>query len=423
MNNGRGMFWRVIAGIIVIVLFLAYPAVSLVLIVVFLILACLGSSETSKNHASDSRVEQRANQSTPTYQKTMLPDDYVVIDTETTGLDSATDRIIEIGAVRVRSRQVVDRFSALVNPARALTPYIIASTGITDEMLASQYDISRVLPDFFRWLGNDPVVGHNIKFDISFLSAEAKRVGVRYYVATCFDTMEISRSLFPAERHHRLEDLIRRFGIADVEEHRALSDALQTYQCLEWMRVYASSKSAKSPAPQSDGQIHRVRQDHFRKRARKQYMESHDCFPCNVRPEGNLIARIEECEGVDVSRRGDHQELFASFGQGAWMWVVVTRSYVDKGKYVGCPTIEVWLDGESAGYLTPLQASRHYLHVPEKGVVTQAHIRQDRVSGRYWMRVELPPAHQQIDLHPYLRLSDKVDSVTSTFPPYPPCQS
>lgn len=235
--------------------------------------------------------------------------------------------------------------------------------------------------------------------------------------------MQISRSLFPAERHHRLEDLIRRFGIADVEEHRALSDALQTYQCLEWMRVYASSKSAKSPAPQSDGQIHRVRQDHFRKRARKQYMESHDCFPCNVRPEGNLIARIEECEGVDVSRRGDHQELFASFGQGAWMWVVVTRSYVDKGKYVGCPTIEVWLDGESAGYLTPLQASRHYLHVPEKGVVTQAHIRQDRVSGRYWMRVELPPAHQQIDLHPYLRLSDKVDSVTSTFPPYPPCQS
>ena len=207
MKNGRGMFWRVIAGIIVIVLFLAYPAVSLVLIAVFLILACLGSSETSKKYANDSRVEERVNQSTPIYQKTMLPDDYVVIDTETTGLDSATDRIIEIGAVRVRSRQVVDRFSALVNPARALTPYIIALTGITDEMLASQYDISRVLPDFFRWLGNDPVVGHNIKFDISFLSAEAKRVGVHYYVATCFDTMQISQSLFPAERHHRLEDL------------------------------------------------------------------------------------------------------------------------------------------------------------------------------------------------------------------------
>lgn len=148
MKNGRGMFWRVIAGIIVIVLFLAYPAVSLVLIAVFLILACLGSSETSKKYANDSRVEERVNQSTPIYQKTMLPDDYVVIDTETTGLDSATDRIIEIGAVRVRSRQVVDRFADLVNPARALAPYIIALTGITDEMLASQYDISIVLSDF-----------------------------------------------------------------------------------------------------------------------------------------------------------------------------------------------------------------------------------------------------------------------------------
>lgn len=125
-------------------------------------------------------------------------------------------------------------------------------------------------------------------------------------------------------------------------------------------------------------------------RFRRSYMAAYDCTPCNARPEGSLIAGIDDCRGVDVARRQDHQELFARYGKGAWMWVVVTRGVIAKGRTAGMPTLEVWLDGESAGYLTYLQAARHYYQVPADGGVTQAHIRQDNKTGRYHMRVELP---------------------------------
>ncbi|MCT6839412.1 MAG: hypothetical protein M3036_17345 [Bifidobacteriales bacterium] len=125
-------------------------------------------------------------------------------------------------------------------------------------------------------------------------------------------------------------------------------------------------------------------------RFRRSYMAAHDCTPCNARPEGGLIAGIDDCRGVNVARRQDHQGLFARYGKGAWMWVVVTRGVIAKGGTAGLPTLEVWLDGESAGYLTYLQAKRHYYQVPADGGVTQAHIRQDNKTGRYHMRVELP---------------------------------
>lgn len=137
-------------------------------------------------------------------------------------------------------------------------------------------------------------------------------------------------------------------------------------------------------------------------RFRRSYLADMDCTPCNAKPDGMVVAEVEDCRGVDVGRRQDHQDLFARYGKGAWMWVWVTRSHVQSDPHRQWPTIEVWLDGESAGYLTPLQTSRHYLQVPEDGCVTQAHIRQDPHTGRYHMRVELPPKHMEIDLSPYI---------------------
>ena len=137
-------------------------------------------------------------------------------------------------------------------------------------------------------------------------------------------------------------------------------------------------------------------------RFRRSYLADMDCTPCNAKPDGMVVAEVEDCRGVDVGRRQDHQDLFARYGKGAWMWVWVTRSHVQSDPHRQWPTIEVWLDGESAGCLTPLQTSRHYLQVPEDGCVTQAHIRQDPHTGRYHMRVELPPKHMEIDLSPYI---------------------
>ncbi|OZG50194.1 PolC-type DNA polymerase III [Bombiscardovia coagulans] len=178
----------------------------------------------------------RAMKSVPTVEG--LPDEYVALDTETTGLRAGRDRIIEIGAVKVRDRRVVDSFSSLVNPGMVLSSTIVELTGIDDEMLAGEDHISQILPSFFQWLGGMAIVGHNLNFDLRFLQAEAELLGQKVPRVSTYDTMYMSRRLFPQHRHHRLADLIQRFDIDDIEEHRALSDAEQTHQCFEWMRSY-----------------------------------------------------------------------------------------------------------------------------------------------------------------------------------------
>lgn len=167
-----------------------------------------------------------------------MPEKYIAVDTETTGLNAGRDRIIEIGAVKVKGRTVVDSYSCLVNPGRTLHPRIVSLTGISDDMLSGEEDISKVLPEFLRWFDGVPMVGHNLRFDIGFLKAEAASIDECFPDVSTYDTMHLSRKLFPQERRHRLVDLIQRFDIADHEEHRALSDAQQTHECFEWMRTY-----------------------------------------------------------------------------------------------------------------------------------------------------------------------------------------
>ena len=166
-----------------------------------------------------------------------LSDDYVVLDLETTGVSWHRDAIIEIGAVKVRGRKPVDTFQQLVDPGRPLHWRITQLTGITGDMLDGRPPLDDVLPGFLDWCGDLPMVGHNIaRFDIRFIDAAASRILGTAVPNRVIDTLQLSRAMFPEYRHHRLLDLIQRFGIADVEEHRALADAEQTRLCLEWMR-------------------------------------------------------------------------------------------------------------------------------------------------------------------------------------------
>ena len=189
-----------------------------------------------------------------------FPRDYVALDLETTGFYPDSCRITEIGAVRVRGGAVVDRFQQLIDPLKPIPARITQLTGIDGAMVAGQPPIEEARPRFLAWLGADgseasggaaagaaaipvPVVGHNVGFDIRFLDHASRRVAGRPFACVDYDTMQISRTLFPGQRRHRLVDLIQRFGIADTEEHRALSDAIQTYECLEWMRGWVLDRS------------------------------------------------------------------------------------------------------------------------------------------------------------------------------------
>lgn len=166
-------------------------------------------------------------------------DDYVVIDIETTGLDPKFDSIIELAAVKYHNDKEIDRFQSLIQPDIEISEFITDLTGITNEMLSTAPTLeSGILQQFFDFIGDSVVVGHNVNFDINFLYDTGLMVIDHPLTNDFIDTMRLSRNLFPQEAHHRLCDLIQHFNIAETVEHRALSDVLQTAQCYQYMKTY-----------------------------------------------------------------------------------------------------------------------------------------------------------------------------------------
>lgn len=165
-----------------------------------------------------------------------VEDDYVAIDIETTGL-GRNARIIELGAVRIRHGRKVASYSQLVNPQIPIPAKVTQITGITDRDVRHQPTIDKALPRFYAFCGKDTWIGHNIhRFDIPIIKHEAERVGAGIPDISFYDTLEISQVYLPQLDHHRLKDLIRYFGIAKTERHRAADDAAQTAQVFERLK-------------------------------------------------------------------------------------------------------------------------------------------------------------------------------------------
>lgn len=169
-------------------------------------------------------------------------DDYVSIDIETTGLDSNFDNIIELAAVRVVSGEIDETFQTLVNPEQSLDEFIVELTGITDDMLEDAPLIEEVLPDFIDFIGDSVIVAHNANFDINFIYDECSNNNLPPLKNDFVDTMRMSRRLFSEHSHHRLSDLMERFGIFSDVSHRALEDAEVVYECYEYMKQYIEEK-------------------------------------------------------------------------------------------------------------------------------------------------------------------------------------
>lgn len=153
-------------------------------------------------------------------------DSYVSIDLETTGLNPKRDKIIEIGAVKVRGGREVDSFSTLVNPGRQLESRITELTGIRDEELAQAPDIQEILPDLLAFLGEDVLLGHRISFDYSFVKKAALDAKIEFQ-ASGVDTLRIARICLLDVEKKNLEYLCRYFQIPH-RAHRALDDARAT---------------------------------------------------------------------------------------------------------------------------------------------------------------------------------------------------
>ena len=155
---------------------------------------------------------------------------YTVFDTETTGLDpSQGDEIIAIGAARIVNGRLLseETFEQLIDPRRPLSQASIAVHGITPERLAGQPTIEAVLPRFRRFVEDTVLVGHNAAFDMRFLQLKEAQTGV-VFDQPLLDTLLLSAVIHPNQESHSLEAIAQRLGVAIVDRHTALGDALVT---------------------------------------------------------------------------------------------------------------------------------------------------------------------------------------------------
>ena len=158
----------------------------------------------------------------------LIDNTFVVFDTETTGFNAAGgDQMIEIGAVKIKDGEIIDRFDELINPNRPLPKKITELTLITDEMLKDKDTEENVTKRFIEWTGDLPMVAHNAKFDISFLEMAYKKYNLGKFTNTVIDTLELSRTLDNNFARHGLSALVKRYDVPWDEDahHRADYDA------------------------------------------------------------------------------------------------------------------------------------------------------------------------------------------------------
>lgn len=157
----------------------------------------------------------------------LLEHTFVVFDTETTGFYAGHDQMIEIGAVKIKNGEILDRFDELIDPHRPIPSKITELTFITDEMVRGKDDEETVTKRFLDWAGDLPMVAHNAKFDISFMTSATTKYNLGEFNNTVVDTMSLARILNPEWANHKLQTLTRKYGIEWDEEkhHRADYDA------------------------------------------------------------------------------------------------------------------------------------------------------------------------------------------------------
>ena len=152
-------------------------------------------------------------------------EEYVAFDLETTGLSSLHDTIIEIGAAIMKGKEVLSTFQMFVDPHRPLQPKIIDLTGITDQMLAGQPDISEAILQFLDYVGGRPLCAHNADFDIGFVTAACERLGIAFQ-PTYVDTLILAQNLMPELGKYKLNIVADALSLPDFNHHRASDDAI-----------------------------------------------------------------------------------------------------------------------------------------------------------------------------------------------------
>lgn len=170
-----------------------------------------------------------------------FPDNYTVIDIETTGLSASKNEIIELSALKIRDNEIFDSYTTLVRPLSRIGGFITKLTGISDEMVENAPLIEEILEEYLNFIGDDVVVGHNVNFDINFIYDKSVKYYNREFRNDFVDTCTMSRKYCPT-RSHKLDYVAEYYKVDATGHHRADNDCRMTYGIYSAMKKQVQSE-------------------------------------------------------------------------------------------------------------------------------------------------------------------------------------
>lgn len=165
-----------------------------------------------------------------------FPEDYCVVDIETTGLSPEDCEIIEIAVVRYRGGRRTDAFTTLVKPESAITPFITELTGISNDMVKDAPCISDAIKAFYEFVGEDMLMGYNVNFDINFLYDNLLKCHGIYLENDFVDVLRFARKVLPLMPDRKQTSVAAHYGINITGAHRAEKDCEICNACYKCLR-------------------------------------------------------------------------------------------------------------------------------------------------------------------------------------------
>lgn len=186
------------------------------------------------------KVNEKENESTHDSSKSsksrgkslvVFPENYVVLDIETTGLSPQVNEIIELSALKIENGSITQEFNSLVKPATKISPFISNLTGITDSLVANAPHIKDAIKDFNDFCDGQIILGHNVTFDINFITTKLHKYHQVEFSNDYIDTLRIARLLLPQLPNKKLGTIARHFQFNTDGMHRGLKDCKVTNLC------------------------------------------------------------------------------------------------------------------------------------------------------------------------------------------------
>ncbi len=170
---------------------------------------------------------------------------YCVLDLETTGFSATTEKITEVGIMKVKNGEVIDQFSCFVNPQKHIPQRVTEVTNITDDMVKDAETIEQVFPQILAFIEGSVLVAHNAPFDMGFLKQNAINLGYEFDY-TYLDTLSLAKDLFPDYKKYKLGKIAENLGIKVEVAHRALDDVDTTVKVFHVMLDMLKKRGAKT---------------------------------------------------------------------------------------------------------------------------------------------------------------------------------